>query len=205
MLQEIKQKIAGSVKARAGMKAVRLRVGWRSSLQNLVERINGYLRNSVPWLLYVSLCEHLAFQPQKASDLTWLSAYTAGLFNADGSISISVAKPSAKHTIIPADEGKRLGLMHAGEKHQLTLMITSRYQETLMMIPKAFGFGKIVKPKINVNSRHANQMYDWYFRSHQDVQAWLNYTRLHPLPSCKKKRLIRLTYYFSPLVFHFFH
>jgi hypothetical protein len=56
-LFQIKQKFGGSIKLRSGVKAVRYRLHHKSGLLNLINAVNGEIRNPVRLLQLNKICE----------------------------------------------------------------------------------------------------------------------------------------------------
>lgn len=85
-LLSIKNKLGGSVKLRSGVNAFRYRLHNREGMINLVNRINGHIRNSkrVPQLMKV--CKLLNIPFIDPFPLTLQNAWYSGFFDSDGCI-----------------------------------------------------------------------------------------------------------------------
>jgi hypothetical protein len=69
-LLEIKQKLGGSVKLRAGMNAIRYRLHNKLGMIDLITRVNGHIRNHVRLKQLELVCEKLNIHLLNPSSLT---------------------------------------------------------------------------------------------------------------------------------------
>jgi hypothetical protein len=88
-LQSVKNIYGGSIKLRSGVSALRYRLHNKEGLLNLINDINGYIRNPVRLIQLNYICVKynitLKYPDKLTSDSGWLS----GFFDADGTISIN--------------------------------------------------------------------------------------------------------------------
>lgn len=169
-LQQIKQKLGGSVKLRAGSKSVRYRLHHKKGIIDLIYRINGHIRNSVRVEQLKKLCNQYNIEFIKASLLTSESidnGWFAGFFDADGTITFSI-----KNNVL-----------------QLTISVTNKKEIDVIDFKTVFG-GNIYLDKSQ------NGYYKWSIQSEKDVLNMLEYFKKHPSRSSKKKRLHLVPLYF---------
>jgi hypothetical protein len=89
-LLQIKQKLGGSVKLKAGVKALRYRLHNRAGMIDLITRINGHIRNSVRLLQLELVCRNLNMPMIQPMELTKSNGWFAGYFDADGTVTYSM-------------------------------------------------------------------------------------------------------------------
>jgi ubiquinol-cytochrome c reductase cytochrome b subunit len=94
-LNKIKDKLGGSVKLKSGARAFRYRLHNKAGILDLINRINGHVRNSkrVPQLQ--KICELYNIPYKQADKLTFEDSWFAGFFDADGTLGFSLKKSSA--------------------------------------------------------------------------------------------------------------
>ena len=88
-LQAIKNVYGGSIKLRSNAKALRYRLHHKDGLINLINDVNGEIRNSYRLVQLNKICFKygiILIYPQK---LTYENAWLSGFFDADGSITIT--------------------------------------------------------------------------------------------------------------------
>lgn len=92
-LMYIKNKLGGSVKLRSGWNAFRYRLQNKEGMINLVNRINGNIRNSKRIPQLKKICSILNISFIEPIPLTVNSSWFSGFFDADGSIGAVFNKP----------------------------------------------------------------------------------------------------------------
>jgi hypothetical protein len=85
-LMLIKNKLGGSVKLRSGVNAYRYRLHNREGMINLVNMVNGNIRNSKRIPTFIKVCTVLNINYIPASILTTSNAWFSGFFDTDGTI-----------------------------------------------------------------------------------------------------------------------
>jgi hypothetical protein len=88
-LQTVKNVYGGSIKLRSNAKALRYRLHHKDGLINLINDVNGEIRNSYRLVQLNKICfkyEIALIYPQK---LTYENAWFSGFFDADGSVTIT--------------------------------------------------------------------------------------------------------------------
>lgn len=194
LLAEIKQKLGGRITLRSGAKAVRYRLTHKVGIVNLIQRINGSISNSQRVPQIQALCNkfNIMFIPTK-SIISSANAYTAGFFDADGTIYMSVSSQFCREY---ATEKGILGKIHrlaySRGNNQVTISISNKYRKNLIGFESAFQLGKIREIK-----QKNKTWYTWEISSQHEVLLFLDYVRKYPLRSNKGKRFFLLERYFE--------
>jgi len=92
-LNKIKQKFGGSIKLRSGVKAVRYRLHHKKGLLDLINAVNGEIRNPVRLLQLNKICEKYNINLIQPSILTYNNGWLSGFFDSDGSIYLNLNSP----------------------------------------------------------------------------------------------------------------
>jgi hypothetical protein len=82
----IKQKFGGSIKLRSGVKAVRYRLHHKQGMINLINAVNGEIRNPVRLLQFNKICDKYNIKLILPSILTYNNGWLSGFFDSDGSV-----------------------------------------------------------------------------------------------------------------------
>nr|QYC94426.1 putative LAGLIDADG homing endonuclease [Oedogonium sp. BN3] len=177
-LQQIKQKLGGSVKLRAGSCSVRYRLHNKKGIIDLISRINGHIRNSVRIEQFKKICnkynivfieaERLSSEYLSSSVLTQRDGWFAGFFDADGTITMSIKNK------VP----------------QLTISVTNKKEIDVLFFKNVFG-GNVYFDKSQ------NGYYKWSIQRQKDVLNMLEYFKKHPSRSSKKNRLYLVPFFYS--------
>nr|QYC94409.1 putative LAGLIDADG homing endonuclease [Oedogonium sp. 1_circle_61917] len=170
-LQQIKQKLGGSVKLRAGSNSVRYRLHHKKGIIDLISRINGNIRNSVRVEQLKKICNQYNIEfiePSLITSESTNNAWFAGFFDSDGTITYSMKSN------VP----------------QLTISVTNKKEMDVIYFKKVFG-GKIDLDKAQ------NGYYKWSIQSQKDILSMLEYFKKHPSRSSKKQRLHLVPLYYS--------
>lgn len=88
-LQSIKNVYGGSVKIRSNANALRYRLHHKEGLINLINDINGHLRNSNRLVQLNKICIKYGLALISPEKLTYENGWLSGFFDADGTISIN--------------------------------------------------------------------------------------------------------------------
>ena len=88
-LYQIKHKYGGSVKLRAGDNHLRYRLHHKAGLLNLINSVNGLIRNPVRILQLGKICDKYGINLMDPKPLTYNNGWFAGFFDSDGSIYMS--------------------------------------------------------------------------------------------------------------------
>nr|YP_009722388.1 hypothetical protein [Morchella importuna]QGN66790.1 hypothetical protein [Morchella importuna] len=85
-LYQIKDKFGGSVKLRAGDNHLRYRLHHKTGMLNLINSINGLIRNPARILQLGKICDNYGIKLIDPKPLTYNNGWFAGFFDSDGSI-----------------------------------------------------------------------------------------------------------------------
>lgn len=200
MLNQVKQMFGGSLKARAGVKAIRYRLHHRAGLIQLIRSINGLLRNHIRIaqlkkilsLYQMSYCEPALF--------IWVSGYASGLFDSDGSIVLSVKQHSALFNLHGVS-GK-ISRLQCAKSVQLSLQITQKFKANLSFLispaPKLDPLQLKNEPFGNIYyDKNQNGYFIWTLSSRKHIHMWLHYNTLYPCYSKKRYRLHLITEFYE--------
>lgn len=89
-LQIIKNVYGGSIKLRSNAKALRYRLHHKEGLLNIINDINGLIRNPIRLVQLNNICIKYYFNLIWPSELTYNSGWFSGFFDANGTISINI-------------------------------------------------------------------------------------------------------------------
>jgi len=167
-LLQIKQKLGGSVKLRAGIKALRYRLHNKAGMLDLITRINGHIRNSVRIKQLGLVCANLNILMLQPMEITKYNGWFAGVFDADGIVTYSIKNGYP----------------------QLSITVSNKYEENVKDFESVFG-GKIYYDKGGYGS------FKWSIQSQINVEVFLDYIKLFPSRSSKKQRLFLIPRYFE--------
>lgn len=174
LLLRIKQVLGGSVKPRAGYRAVRYRLHNTPGMINVVNRVNGHIRNSIRLPQLACVCNQLGIPFNQPYDLHANSAWYAGFFDADGTITYSLK-----------EYGK-----NGYKRPQLSINVSNKHSVDLEMFVARFG-GKIYFDR----SCNGNI---WYITSYDDVARFLLYVKdANYVRSVKMHRLMLVKKYYK--------
>lgn len=99
MLRYIQNKLSGSIKYRSGVKAVRYRLHNKLGMIDLVNRINGLIRNTARLKQLHHVCSVLKIPVILPDELHNRHSWFAGFFDADGTITYSIKNKHPQLTI----------------------------------------------------------------------------------------------------------
>lgn len=168
VLRYIQNKLGGSIKLRSGAKTYRYRLHHKMGMINLINGINGYIRQSARLVQLHRLCTVLSIQPISPVELELTSPWFSGFFDADGSIGFSIRKT-------------RLSPL-------LTINVTNKLLTDVQIFMDQLG-GNIYFDKSQ------NGYYKWTVQSREDVlrvSRLFKYTR-----SSKSRRFFLIKEYFT--------
>ena len=193
LLAQIKQKIGGKIYLRSGAKAVRYRLMHKAGIKELICRINGMIRNSQRIPQLQALCQKFEIPFKPANSLDSQSAYTAGFFDADGTIYMAVGtRFCPEYATQKGILGKINRLYYSRGANQVQISISNKYLANIEIFQTAFRFGTIRKIK-----QRKKEWYVWEINTQHEILLFLDYVRRNPLRSTKLKRFFLLERYFE--------
>jgi hypothetical protein len=122
-LYQIKDKFGGSVKLRAGDNHLRYRLHHKAGILNLINAVNGLIRNPVRILQLGKICEKYGINLIDPIPLTYNNGWFAGFFDSDGSIYMS---ESSGQLFITISQKNRFLLDALVELYGGTIYVTPR-------------------------------------------------------------------------------
>jgi hypothetical protein len=173
-LKQIKNKLGGSVKKRAGSKSVRYRLHNYKGLIALIHRINGHIRHSKRTQQLKAICTKYHIRYKTPNTLTKNNGWFSGFFDADGTITFSKKKQVKKQT-----NGSKTKV---SENIQLSIRVTNKDFIDVEPFKKVFG-GYIYYDKSQ------NGYYSWSVQSKKDILFLCDYFKNYPSQSAKADRL----------------
>lgn len=174
-LQQIKSKLGGSIKLRSGVKALRYRLHHREGIRNLLKRINGEIRYEVRQEQLKEQCNQMQMPfLRPRSSLSKKNGWFAGVFDADGTVTLSVKRPT-----LPI--GSRVSVASQGYP-QCTISVSAKRQENLLPWKAVFA-GNIYFDK-------SSRTYKWSIQSKENIFEFVQYIKdVASSRSSKKNRL----------------
>lgn len=89
-LYVIKQKFGGSIKLRSGINYLRYRLHHKQGIINIIEAVNGLIRNPNRLLQLGKLCENYNIALKYPEPLDYENSWLAGFFDSDGSVYLNL-------------------------------------------------------------------------------------------------------------------
>lgn len=166
-LMLIKNKLGGSVKLRSGVKAYRWRMHNKMGMINLVNRVNGNIRNSKRIPAFIKVCTIFNITYIPAVALLKSSAWFAGFFDSDGAITAKF------HTQSPS----------------ITISVCNK--DRVDVEPFLIFDGNICFSKSGYGH------YIWYVSSKSNVTSMLDYFKENPSRSHKLARLTLINQFYT--------
>ena len=163
----IKYNLAGSLKLRSGVKALRYRLHNKKGMVELINRINGNIRHTSRIKQLELVCSVLEIKIKYSSDLTKDNGWFSGFFDADGTITYSIKN----------------------NHPQLTISVTNKLLVDVHAFKDNLG-GNIYYDKSK------NGCYKWSIQSRIEIENFMSYISKYPSYSHKKKRLFLINNYY---------
>ena len=170
LLRIIQNKLGGSLKPRAGVRAIRWRLHNKSGMIDLITRINGNVRHTGRLTQLHKVCNVLNIPIITPYTLSINNAWFSGFFDADGTI----------------------GFYLKNHIPQLTISVTNKLQVDVMHFMVHFG------GNIYFDSSQ-NGYYKWSVQSEKDIRLVLDYFKIHSSKSIKRNRLFLVNEYYDML------
>ena len=169
-LRFIQNKLSGSVKLRSGVKAIRYRLHNKTGMINLINRINGLIRNTARLKQLHHVCSVLDIKFLSPDILHYRHNWFAGFFDADGTITYSIKGDYS----IP----------------QLTISVSNKLLVDVIQFQNIFG-GNIYY------DRSQNGYYKWSVQKKDLIIIMLDYFKHCPSRTIKSNRLHLVKQYYS--------
>ena len=101
----IKQKFGGSIKSRSGINWLRYRLHHKKGLLELINAVNGEIRNPIRLLQLSKICEKYNIPVIQSSTLTSNNGWFSGFFDSDGSVYLNL---KSSQILISASQKNKL-------------------------------------------------------------------------------------------------
>lgn len=185
LLIQIQQKLGGKIYPRSGAKAVRYRLMHKDGIRNLLNRINGFIRNSQRVPQFQILCAKFTIAFIPANPLRLNTGYISGFFDADGTIYISVSSKFCRlYSTQKGTLGKINRLYHSRGGNQICISISNKFVSNIAVFQDTLQIGSIRQIEQKNKS-----WYVWEVKTREDILIFLDYVKKFPLKSAKKKRV----------------
>lgn len=166
-LMYIKSMLGGSVKSRSGANAYRWRLHNTAGMVVLINCVNGYIRHNARLTQLHRVCSTLSISIIMPPTITTASAWFAGFFDADGTITLNMSS----------------GLP------QLTISVTNKLLADVQWFLDAFG-------GVIYFDTSQNGYYKWTVQSREMVLMMVNYFNKCTSRSAKSHRLHLVNKYY---------
>ena len=87
-LYQVKQRFGGSVKLRSGVKWLRYRLHHKKGLLELIEAVNGEIRNPVRLIQLSKICDKYSIELRQPKKLEYSNGWLSGLMDSEGSVTM---------------------------------------------------------------------------------------------------------------------
>ena len=171
-LKFIQNKLGGSIKVRSGVKALRYRLHNKEGMINLINRINGNIRHTSRFKQLNHICTILNIELLSPNALSNNHGWFSGFFDSDGTITYSL---KGIHKI-----------------PHLTISVTNKLLVDVIYFKQIFG-GNIYY------DRSQNGYYKWSIQNKSDILNFIDYFKICPSKSIKRKRLFLINHYYELL------
>ena len=158
-LTAVKNVYGGSIKLRSGVSALRYRLHNKEGLLNLINDVNGEIRNPIRLIQLNYICVKYNISLKYPSKFTLNNGWFSGFWDADGSIAIN-----------------------GGSNWQLSISASQKTSEMLTPLVELFGGYVYI-------DRGGNGCFKWYLTKKEDIINLIEYFKKYPSRSGKKARL----------------
>ena len=173
MLRLIQNKVGGSIKLRSGVKAIRIRFQNKDVMINLVNRVNGFIFNSVRLPQLARVCDKLnilmKYPDYNSIPLPWFM----GMIDADGTINYY---PHYKNNVY--------------YRNQLTISVFCKHYQDVIVFKNEFG-GLIYFDKTGTGG------FQWKINSKLEHLNFYDKFLLYPCKSVKSNRIFLIKQYYE--------
>lgn len=166
-LQAVKNVYGGSIKLRSNANALRYRLHNKEGLLNLINDVNGFIRNPVRLIQLNNICIKYDIPLIYPDKLNLNNGWLAGFFDADGSVSINKSSD-----------------------WQLSISAGQKTSELLSPLVDLFG-GYVYIDRGSYGS------FKWYVTKKEDILKLIEYFKKHPSRSAKNNRLHLIPKYYE--------
>ena len=168
MLVQIQDKLGGSVKLRSGSNSIRYRLQNKKGMINLINRVNGNIRNSKRLVQLNKVCLLLGLEVKNPCKLTKDNNWFSGFFDGDGTINF----------------------YFYGERPQLFISVSNKYLVDVEDFKKVFG------GSINYD-KSQNGYYKWVITNEDNHKEFYDYVLKNPSRSYKGKKIYLLSKFYK--------
>lgn len=158
-LQVVKNAYGGSIKLRSNAKALRYRLHHKSGLLNLINDVNGHIRNPHRLVQLDKICIKYDISLIWPEKLTQDNGWLSGFLDSDGTITIN-------------------------KSNNWQLSISAGQKTTELLTPLVDLYGGYV-----YIDRGSSKSFKWYVTKKEDILKLIEYFKKHPSRSAKNKRL----------------
>lgn len=196
IIYNVKNKLkAGTVKLRSGSLSTRYRVKHRSTIIDIIHKVNGKLYNSARLKNFKQVCTLLNINIISPSLIQIENAYLAGLLDSIGTIAISVSKTNQLNSQKSGVEGEIIRLTQSRGYNSVYFKVSSVDKQNLLLIQNAYKCGNIQVEKTNLK-KSSNIKYSWIITSYEDFIIICEYLKKNSLKSVKMHRIRLVLFYF---------
>lgn len=164
-LYQIKEKFGGSIKIKSDVNFLRYRLHHKIGIINIINCVNGYIRNPVRLLQLEIICEKYGVLLKEPVKLTYNSSWLSGFFDADGSIYLNL---SSSQVFITASQKTMFILedlvkLYGGTIYHVSK--TNSYKWTVFRKEEIVALCEYFKlnPCRSAKQRRVNLMKDYFF------------------------------------------
>uniref|UniRef100_UPI00257FCD90 hypothetical protein n=1 Tax=Heterobasidion parviporum TaxID=207832 RepID=UPI00257FCD90 len=151
-LYQIKQKFGGSIKLRSGMNWLRYRIHHKKGLLDLINAINGEIRNPVRLLQLNKICANYNIPLIQPSVLTYYNGWLSGFFDSVGTVDLIKNSINSTTSLV-------ITISHTNQ--YLLNPLIDLYGGVIEMSNKSFTW--TARPKFNHHeSRELTQLLDYF-------------------------------------------
>ena len=167
-LYNIKNKLGGSIKLRSGSNSIIYRLHNKKGMINLVNMVNGNIRNSVRMIEFRKICILLGIEVIEPKRLTIENGWWSGFFDGDGMIEINIKNGDP----------------------QLSISVRNKYLIDIEDYKRIFGGSIYFDTSQNGN-------YKWIISSKKEVLNYVDYIKRYPSRTTKFNKLMLCNKYYE--------
>ena len=168
MLKLIQNKFGGSIKLRSGSNSIRYRLQNKMGMINLINAVNGNIRNTKRLVQLNKICIILDIEMKRPLKLDLNNSWFSGFFDADGTINYYLYD----------------------ERPQLFISVTNKYLVDIEDYEKVLG-GKIYFDKSQ------NGYYKWVITNEKDHNVFYEYIKRNPSKSFKGNKIFMIPNFYK--------